>query len=419
VVDTCNKDTISWVHRRAAGSAEVLPLPAIHWEVARVGERLMQGLQIHDGRQYVMVRYGDGGRAVETSRNEQSPGRLVELGRVLANAKDGIAESVAFVAGLGDEHQGPGRVHYPVPAPGGVVVAWHTGLMGCRRALFDGRVADTARFVVADGLEGRAVGCGATPEEALAAYAAEVSRALPEQRYTVETCNDDYDDDGNLIARGELPPGFADPDAPSAASAFMGEPLEEEREPWQGEAEPGHPPFAPEVDPITGSIDLTGGPVMYRGPKSDAPPIPRRAECVPHVILPLDPSPEDPPSRGRWVRLLGELGVTRHAVRIEERDGFVFVGSDLLGLLDLKGLRAELDRLDAQDPEAPIFLGDHERFVRYRARHYRWRPASGTRPEGLVAGSGPRGPRFEAGSLDGDVLQAEVRRQRRVLRPKD
>jgi hypothetical protein len=139
---------------------------------------------------------------------------------------------------------------------------------------------------------------------------------------------------------------------------------------------------------------------------------------VPHVILPLEPSPEDPPARGCWVRLLGELGVTRHAVRIEERDGFVLVGSDLLGLLDLKGLRAELDRLEAQDPEAPG-SGEHERFVRYRARHYRWRPASATHPEGLVAGSGPRGPRFEAGNLDGDLLQAEVRRQRRVRRPRD
>jgi hypothetical protein len=45
---------------------------------------------------------------------------------------------------------------------------------------------------------------GRTREEALAAYATEVSRALPQQRYIVETCNDDYDDDGNLIARGEV-----------------------------------------------------------------------------------------------------------------------------------------------------------------------------------------------------------------------
>jgi hypothetical protein len=116
------------------------------------------------------------------------------------------------------------------------------------------------------------------------------------------------------------------------------------------------------------------------------------------------------------VRLLGELGVTRHAVRIEERDGFMLVGADLLGLVDLQALRVELDRLDAHDPTS-TGSGEYERFVRFRARQYRWSPATASRPEGLVVAGGSSGPRFEAGGLDGDAVQGEVRRQRRVRRP--
>jgi hypothetical protein len=417
VVDTCNGGTLSWVHRRAEGSAEVLPLPSVQWTKQQTGERLLEGITIHDGRQYVTILYGDDGRLVETSRDERYPGRLVELGRVLAKAADAFAESVEFVARLGDESQGPGRIHYPVPVPGGVVGVWRTGLMGCRRALFDGRVDPSARFVIADGLEGRAVGARTTREEAQAAYAREVARALPEQRRVVHTSTDDYDDDGNLLARGELPPGFEDapPSEVSPEDDPASEPFEES-ESWRGESE--RSPFEAEVDPITGRLEW--GPILFRGPASDAPPVPHRPECVPRVLLPLDPSPDSPPPLGRWVRLLGELGVTRHAVRIEERDGFLLVGFDLLGLVEPRGLGARLDRIDAEaEPAGTSSFSEHDRFVRYRARQYRWNPASETRPEGLAASGGSSGNRFDAGALDGDVLQAQVRRQVRVLRPVD
>jgi len=415
VVDTANQGAIAWVYRRATGSDDVLPLVAVHWTAAQVGPRLLRGIEIHDGQQRVSLLYDEGGRIGDRSLNDLFPGRLVELARVLKSAQNGIAESVAFVAELGDEQMGPGRVHYPVPVPGGVFGVWRVGLMGCRRALFDGRVGDAARFVVADGLEGRAVGSGPTREEALSAYAAAVARALPEQRRTVETITDDYDDEGNLIARGEIHPGFEEPGEASAASHVSEQPDEEGREAWRGESEPERPSFTPDVDPITGHIDLTGGPIFMRGPTSDAPPLPRRADCVPHVILPLEPSLTTPPPRGRWIRLLGESGVTRHVARIEERDGFLLVGADLLGLLDVKGLRAELDRTDAHEPELPG-SEEFEPFVRYRARQYRWSPATPALPEGLAVAGGSSGPRFEAGGLDGDALQAMVYRHRRVRR---
>ena len=139
---------------------------------------------------------------------------------------------------------------------------------------------------------------------------------------------------------------------------------------------------------------------------------------MPYVVLPLEPSPETSPPRGHWIRLLGEIGVTRHVVRLEEPDGFTLVGSDLLGFVDLKGLGAVLDAADVEKPEPPGNAA-YERFVRYRARQYRWGPTDSTRPEGLRFASGSSGPRFDAGGLDGDALQAMVRRHRRVLRPVD
>ena len=221
VVDTANGGKIAWVHRRDAGSGEVLPLPSVAWTTAQMGEHLLEGIEIHDGRQRISLRYAEDGTIADRSFDPRFPGHLVELVRVITNDEDGIAASADFVAHLGDEHHGPGRIHYPVPVPGGVRGVWQAGRFGCRRALFDGRVPDDARFVVADGLEGAAVGTGRTREEALDAYAAEVAKALPEQRRIVQTATDDYDDEGNLIAQGELPPELAEPAPPSAASTYL------------------------------------------------------------------------------------------------------------------------------------------------------------------------------------------------------
>lgn len=424
VVDTAEGGTNRWVYRRSAGSSDVVPMATVKWTACQIGPRLLWGIEIADGRQHVALRYRDDGSIGDRSLNALVPGRLVELARVLREAKDPFEASVAFVAGLGDEQHGPGRVHYPVPAPGGVRGVWSMGLGGARRALYDGRISDTARFVVADGVEGRVVGAGVTREEALAAYAAEVARGLPQPRRGFESITDDYDDDGNLISRGELPPELSVDDESDAerADSHVVEPPDvdddpdDTREAWRGDEHPGEHALKPEIDPVTGRMHFTTGPMMLRGPRPDAAPLPPRADCVPHVIIPLEPSPTTPLPRGRWVRLLGETGVTRHAVRIEERDGFLLVGADLLGLVDLTGLRIALDRIDAEEPE-PEGMPEFEPFVRYRARSYRWAPATAQRPEGLTPAGGGRGPRFDAATLDGDALQAQVYRHRRVRRP--
>jgi hypothetical protein len=420
VLDTVNQGKAAWVHRRAHGSAMVLALPSVHWGILGMGNRLAEQLAIHDGRQRLEIVYTPDGQILERSLDERFPGRLGELTRVIAAASDGFAASLDFALRQGDEQYGPMRVHYPAPTPGGVLGVGQMGRMGCRRALYDGRVPDSARFVLSDGLEGRAVGWGATLEEAEAAYAAAVARALPEQRHTVETSTDDYDDDGNLLQRGELPPGWdaQGPSGEATSQILMPEPEPDEAEAWKAGRGTDRAQDA-EGDAPTHSIILMGETTM-RGPSPDAPPLPRRSDCVPHVVIPLEPVLDTPVPQGRWVRLLGETGVTRHALRIEQPDGFLLIGADVLGLVDFGRLHADLDAADARTPRFDYpGRAERERFIRYHGSAYAWSPASGRRPEGLAFSSGGSGGRFEPGGLNGDVLQAQVYRFRRVKRPTD
>ena len=62
VVDTCNGGSITRVHRRVAGSDEVLPTASVRWTKGQVADRLMEGLEIHDGRQRLTILYDDRGR---------------------------------------------------------------------------------------------------------------------------------------------------------------------------------------------------------------------------------------------------------------------------------------------------------------------------------------------------------------------
>ncbi len=440
VVDTWMRGGAQRVTRRAEGVEELLTGKALAWEMVgqQVGATVQQreSLEIYDARQRISLVYDAGGRLVERVLNDLSPGRLVELAAV-ARGKDGFAASVALVAGLDDGRHGPGRIHYPVLVPGGVETVWRMGLVGCRRALAGGGLPSAVRFLVADGLEGRALGWGVTREEALAAYAAEVARELPRQRHEEQFANDDYDDDGNLLARGSLEAVQRELGMPELGLSEMGPAAVEdvsqldvvmEREEEDHGGLPRDVPMdpdvqrfeeskGPQIDPVTGSIDLLGGPIFLRGPRPDAPPVPERRGCVPHVILPLEPSPPQPPARGRWVRTLGEAGRTRHAVRIKDGDGYLLVGADLLGLVNLSTLPQELDVIDATADGAPQHHSPFERYYRYRERLYAWRPATAERPERLADCGTQTGSRYDAGSLNGDDVQAQVRRYRRIPRP--
>lgn len=429
VVDAADGGAARWLYRRVSeGSAEIVPWPVAvclaqalekgivpltddegeSWRASgdsRARTSRLRGLRpgrikFCDGRQSLELGYGEDGQLKERCINGLFPGRLAGIAEALAGHGAAPAERAAsFVVRLDQGRHGPGRVRMPVAIPGGVASIWQVGRSGARRALFDGRVPPSARYVVVDGVSATAVGWGATPEEAQAAYEAEVRREQPQPHHEVQTITDDYDDDGNLIARGD--PGPLSAEGPEAG----GEPDDEPMEP-------------PSVDPITGRVDL--GMFVVRGPASDVPMPALTLESTPSVVVPLDPSPASPPPLGRWVRTIGALGSTRHAARVKSGDGFLLIGEHVLAHVERARLLAQLD--EADERRAAMFGGEslgnpeHEPFVRYEAVAYLWEPAHGDEPARFTVTRSARGPRFDAADLEGDEIAHQVRRQVRVRR---
>ena len=426
VVDSAEKGTQRWLYRRVAeGSADIVPWRVAHvlavplnygivniteddaadwWkdnaapEEQRKTSRL-RGLRsgrvmVHDGQQKLELGYGGDGLLAERCIDHRFPGRLDELVDVLAGkGVPGYERTAEFLAALDHGRHGPGRVRMPVPKPGGVTHIWVMGRGGARRALLDGRVPASARFIVSDGIVGTAVGWGTTLEEAQAAFDAEVRRELPRADGTLQSITDDYDDDGNLIARGK-PPFPIDPEA-------------------EGE-EPG-PPSPPEVDPITGRIEF--GAMVLRGPKSDVPAPEFTPETLPTVVVPLEPVPAAPPPFGRWIRTLGELGATRPVVRLKAGDGYVLVGEQALLHVERGRL---LEMLDEADERASVHEGacvsGYEAMYRFEDRVYRWESAGEGHHGRFRYAGGHSGPRFDAAAVEGDELIEGVRRHVKIRR---
>lgn len=358
-------------------------------------------LTLYDGEQWIRLRYGDDGRVADRSLNDLVPGRLEGVVAALAARTAQPVELVAaYMASLAPWRHGPGRVRLPVPVPGGVAGTWYVGRLGARRAVFTGRAPASARFVVVDGIAGTALGFGATRDEAIAAFEAEVRRAQPRPSMEIETPTDDYDDEGNLIARGEpiLPP---DPGAGA-------------RSPFGGVENVDEPSF--DVD--SGRIDL--GQLVVRGPTPDVAMPPLSIETTPFAIIPLDPSPAAPPPMGTWVRTLGAHGETRHAARIDTPTGFLLVGERAFPYVRPATLYDELDAADASNgfslEDALAIHPEYAPFKRFSAVSYRWTPATDRRPAGFTVSRTSQGPVFDPAHLDGDAIAGEIRRQTRIPR---
>ncbi len=245
---------------------------------------------IHDGLQSITVTYGDDGRWMETSRSEEPDalsGVLPVLSRKAARPVELLAE---YVASLDPARHGRGRVLCPVPVPS-VQVAWNCGLFAIRDALFEGRIPADARWAVADGYEGTALGWGATREDACSAWRTEVVRAPP------------------------TPPKPAEPSRPRT-------------EPLERSGEPGFRVYGASVD----------------GPWPDPTP-----DSTPAVLIPLEPSPRPRSRWGSFVRLVGGFGGTGHALLRREPDGFTLVGDRVVDLVDLDDLGRMLDAVEPFD----------------------------------------------------------------------
>jgi hypothetical protein len=264
-------------------------------------------ITIHDGPQHVNVCYGGDGRWFECSVSSPAREALSGVLPVLAAKNASPTEMVAsFVAALDLGRHGPGRVHLPVPLPGGAQSVWNCGLFATRDALFFGRVPASARWVAVDGWTGRAFGFGATRDAAIAEWREQLARVRPFP---------------------EKPQAPAEPlPEPSAEQSFDGDSF---------------------------SIRVT-----MRGPASDVPWVEPTLDNSPVTVMPIGELPETSPRFGEWTQLVGAYGGLRLAHVRRDRRGFTLVGDALFGQR-LDDLDARLDAADGEWDERQRYFEEH------------------------------------------------------------
>lgn len=324
-------------------------------------------IEIHDGPHRIAVTYGADGRWFECSCSDAKEA-LAGIVPALAARNAAAVELVAsFVAALDVARHGPGRVHLPVPLPGGAQGVWNCGLFAIRDALFAGRVPPDARWVAADGWTGRALAWGATREAAIDAWRGELARVRP----------------------------F--PEKPKAPEEPLPEPSVEQT------FEDGRFSFR----------------ATLRGPSSDVPSVEPTLENSPAAVLPLGELPASLPSLGMWTRLVGSRGAVHFAALRRDRDGFTMVGDRVLDTIPHGELDARLDAADREWDARPI--PQFERPPGFpeppptdcEVRHYRLldeKTGAATKPS---VGSSGRSTGFHARGLDGDRIRMQAVRMRR------
>jgi hypothetical protein len=282
--------------------------------------------------------------------------------------------------------------------PGGPEGTWLAGLFAARRALYSGLVPSEARYFVADGVSGSAVGFGRTLAAATAAFEARVAASPPVPNTTLQTAWDDYDDDGNLLRRGEWP----EPD-------------------WERLGESSDAPESWNPAPPFRKVNFTSGPITFTGPTPDVSLPAVSLANVPRVIVPLAGSPSVEAPVGGWERTVGAKGATAHVARLVRPGGFLQVGERVLWRVDPRTLDETLDAIDAERAGLEAMseaASPYGRFRRFRSHVYRWAEDRAGRPAGLEWAGGGSGPHFDGRALDGDLEAVYVRRHVKIPRPK-
>jgi len=307
-------------------------------------------IRLADGAEHIEIVYDDAGAKLETCRSNH-PRPLAGLAPALAETGGNPVELLArFLAALDPSRHGPGRVWMPAAMPKGVGGVWRVGLGALRRALFAESAAAGARWAVADGASGTALGFGATRDAALSQWRAAVAA----------------------------------------------------RSPWP------EPQPAPELPP-----DLPPDAMVITGPSSDVAMPAAVNENVPAVLVPLAPAPADTPAFGSWTTLLGAHGDTLFAACRRKRRGFTAIGQHVLGAVDLAQLPVELDRVDAEHEERlrEIAARRPEGLARRPCRTTVYQVHAAGR---LAFDGSSEDSAWHAGGMDGDVIARRVVRQRWV-----
>ena len=249
----------------------------------------------------------------------------------------GIEKLARIVSDFDAASRVAARVLVPAPLPGGVGGVLARGVLRLRTLLFDTSTPENARFVAVDGLDGSAIGWGATASEAIASWRAALFREKPRPP-----------EPSKFTSEVELPPDTG--------------PREERRE-------DGTMVFS------SGLITLS-----FDGPSIPWPPaIP---SATPGLLIPLPPLPEPEriPERyaaagfSRWVRLVGSRGDVSHALYRADEGGFTLVGDGIVDLVDVAAFDEQMNAADARDdtykilghPDPFTDLRHHAAFLQYR-----------------------------------------------------
>ncbi len=387
-VDTANDGNRRRVYERDADNSDwVIPWPAVEvflggrlWHatdpiqlrdtppppprerrVPRLRNLGFGDLRVGEAESAIELRYAETGVLQENCGNA-SPAAPPALASIAPARPGSPLEQVAErIAALDRAQRGPGRVRLPVPTPDGVPGAWAIGLISTRDALFDGRVPPGARWVAADGWAGTAFGHGATRDEALERWLAEVRRVRPG-------------------------PAVPDPDEPPTETSLE---VVEER--------PDRVRFA---GALAGTPDGVPRPELV-------------PENTPAVLIALAPPPDWPPPFGAWMRLLDEYGRTEWVALRHDPDGFTLVGGELLGRSDLARLDQQLDaadraaahKLEVPEGEWPAHLPRRDsRVVTYRAVDERGRSIAPS-VDGVEVNPGFRGRILQATKVRNRVVR--------------
>jgi hypothetical protein len=308
---TLDRNPRNYIHLDLPGIETAPPLPPRPGQAPRLRGLGPGSITLQDGVRTLQVAYAEDGRWFETSRHGP-PTTLEGVLPLLAAGPGPAAERLAeFMVALDTARNGPLRVFLPVPDAWSAVWAWRGGLKHLRLAVARGAIPPGARWAATDPVDGTALAFGATRDEALSAWQAEVESVRPGSKPPPRPVRPSFE-----------PPG--EPDLPPP--------------PDEGEGKGRGRTLDVRLD----LSFLEPDPSLPRPPAPPPPP----PGVIPAVLIPLPDLPPGPAPLGGWRRFLGGGGATVPAALREDPAGWTLVGAPALAALRAPDVESAMDEAE-------------------------------------------------------------------------